>query len=455
MNAVSWAQRVQRLTSGNGLRAQLLRGGVGSLVIKAAHAALAFALAVVLARTLGPEGYGTYSFALAIIMLSAIPAQVGVPQLIIRETAKAQANGNYGLMRGLWRWSNLAVVMLSALALVAVAGMVGLTEVGGDGARVATLTVGIALIPIIALANVRGACLRGLRKVVQGQLPESIIRPALLLCLVLVLSNWFVEDEFTPQMAMAFYVFAAIFAFIIGAWLLRRSWPAELGERPVPEYQSTAWRKAVIPLGLISGLHLVNSYADLIILGLFRPDDEVGIYRAVSQLALLIIFGLQAINQVLHPHFARLYANGDKDRLQRLVTMSARAILAMASLPFLAFLFFGENVLSLAFGSEYALGAAPLAILALGQLANAAFGSVGALLNMTGHERDTMRGMLIAMGINVALNFVVVPPFGMNGAAIATAISYLVWNAVLRYYVHRRLSIESSAFGRRSRTIQV
>ena len=222
------------MLQGDGLRAQLLRGGLGSLFVKAGQALLAFAVAVTLARTLGPEGYGVYSFALAILMLTAIPAQVGVPQLVVRETAKAQANGNYGLIRGLWRWGNLAVALFSALALAVVGGIVWFTDIG-DGARVATLAFGIALIPIMALANVRGACLRGLRKVVQGQLPESIIRPALLLLLVLVWGAWFVEDELTPQMAMGFYVIAAVLAFVIGAWLLRRSRPAELGERPAPE----------------------------------------------------------------------------------------------------------------------------------------------------------------------------------------------------------------------------
>ena len=446
MNGASWAQRIQRLTSGDGLRAQLLRGGIGSLSVKVAHAFIAFALAVALARTLGPEGYGVYSFALAIIMLTAIPAQVGVPQLVVRETAKAQANGNYGLMRGLWRWGNLAVAIFSALALTIVVGIVWFTDIGGDGQRVATLTVGIALIPFIALANVRGACLRGLRKVVQGQLPESIIRPALLMLFVLVWATWFVEDELTSQIVMSFYVLAAVLAFIVGAWLLRRSRPAELNERPAPEYQSSAWRKAVIPLAMITGLQLINNYADLIILGIFRTDEEVGIYRAVFQVALLVIFGLQAMNQVLQPHFARLYEQGDIAKLQRLVTTSARAILALALAPVMIFMVFGSELLEGVFGEGFRAGGLALAILAVGQLVNAAMGSVGVLLNMTGHERDSMKGISIAASVNVALNLVLVPPLGIEGAAVATAVSLLVLNCVLYYLVKIRLGVSSSAF---------
>lgn len=446
MNAASWAQRIHRLTSGNGLQAQLLRGGAGSLAVKAAHAVLAFALAVVLARTLGPEGYGAYSFALAIIMLTAIPAQVGVPQLVVRETAKTQANGSYELMRGLWRWGNLAVLLFSALSLAAVGGIVWFTDIGGDGARVATLTIGIALIPIIALANVRGACLRGLRKVVQGQLPESIIRPALLLLFVLVWGTWFVEDELTPQMAMGFYVLAAVFAFIVGAWLLRRSRPAELGERPPPEYQSSAWRKAVIPLAMIGGLQIVNKHSDLIILGIFRPDDEVGIYRAVFQMSLLVAFGLQALNQVLQPHFARLLSLNARDHLQRLLTFSSRTVFFLAMIPFFLFMGYGESLLILLFGKEYSLGYVPLLILALGQVLSAFFGSVTALLTMGHYEKAVWRVYFLVTILNVILNFILVPNLGMVGAAMSTTFSIMFSNIILNRLVSGKLGYQTSAF---------
>lgn len=446
MNGFSWVQGIQRLTSGDGLRVEVLRGGAGSLLVKAGHAVLAFAVAVLLARTLGPEGYGVYSFALAIIMLAAIPAQVGVPQLVVRETAKAQAHGNYGLMRGLWRWANVAVALFSVLALAAVGGVAWFTDIGVDNARVATLLSGIALIPVIALANVRGACLRGLRKVVQGQLPESIIRPALLLFLVLVWGTWLVEDELSPQKAMGFYVLAAVLAFIIGAGLLHCSRPAELSKRPTPEYHSSVWRKAVIPLAMITGLQLINSYADLIVLGIFRSDEEVGVYRAVFQVALLVIFGLQAMNQVLQPHFARLHEQGDREKLQRVVTISARAILALALPPVLIFIVFGTDLLGWVFGEAFRTGGAALAILAIGQLFSAGLGPVGVLLNMTGNEADSVRALMIVATTNVILNFLLVPLFGMVGAAVATALAVIFLNILLRRRVGMRLGIEATAF---------
>ena len=435
-------QRLQRITSGNGLRAQLLRGGIGSLSVKVANALLAFAVAVVLARLLGPEGYGVYSFALAIIMLTAVPGQVGVPQLVVRETAKAHRSGNYRLMRGLWRWSNLAVGGFSCLALALVAGVIWFTDIGGEGARIVTLAVGVPLIPIIALANVRSASLRGLRRVVQGQLPESIIRPAFLLFLVLVWGIWLAEDKFTPQMAMGFYVIAASFAFVAGAWLLHRKRPVEMKEHPVPEYQSSAWRNAVIPLAMITGLQLINKHADVIILGIFGTDEEVGVYRAVTQVSMLIIFGFQALNQVFQPYYARAYKD-DKQSLQRLVTISSRLILVTAFFPALAIFIYSGELLRLAFGSAYEVGAFSLIILASGQFINASMGSLGPLLNMTGHERVTFFWVAWAAAVNVVLTVILVPFFGMEGAAAASTISLVLYNLVLWRAVRLRLAVDT------------
>lgn len=441
-------KRVLQLFSGEGIRAQLLRGGLGSLLIKASGALSAFAAAVVLARVLGPDAYGIYSYALALLMLVAIPVQVGIPQLVVRETAKAQACSDWSLMRGLWRWSNGAVLVLSLLGAVVV-GITLLLLTQNEGGRVATALLGIALIPLIALANVRSASLRGLKKVVWGQLPESVFRPLLLLAM---LYSWVLlspsDSIATASEAMTFHVGAAIMAFALGSWMLWKVRPAQLRRKPAPppRYDYVTWRKAILPLAMISGLQLVNNYTDLIVLGIFFSDMDVGVYRAAAQLSMLVVFGLQAINQVLHPYFASMYVKGDMTGLQRLVTVSSRAITLLALPPVILFLFFGDYLLVWVYGEPYKSGSIVLAVLAIGQFFNSFMGSVGALLNMTGHERDSMKGMMVAALANVVMNIILIPLWGMDGAAVATSMTLVIWNFVLRKFVIFRLNIESLAF---------
>jgi O-antigen/teichoic acid export membrane protein len=392
---------------------------------------------------LGPEGYGVYAFAFALLTLLSIPAQAGLPQLVVRETAKARANEDWQLMLGIWRWSTRFIALFSMALVLFIGGILWLGGEWIDPNRRNTLLAGLLLVPLLALGLVRGSALRGLGSVVKGQIPGNVIRPGLLIVFVLMASWIWPERAAAPQVAMLLHVLAAFAAFALATVMLRNGQPSALRKVQHPREEKVYWRRAALPLALVAGLQLINSQADLVLLGLIREDAEVGVYRVVVQMGNLVIFGLVAINQALHPHFAALYSSGDLNKLQRLVTMSARAILALALIPVALFLFAGRPILGLVFGAEYVIGAVALAILSLGQLSNVAFGSVGALLNMTGHERDTMRGMMVAIVINLVLNLALIPYFGMAGAATATAVSFLVWNAILWNYVRKRLGIQS------------
>ncbi|MFO7971597.1 MAG: polysaccharide biosynthesis C-terminal domain-containing protein, partial [Desulfobacterales bacterium] len=106
----------------------------------------------------------------------------------------------------------------------------------------------------------------------------------------------------------------------------------------------------------------------------------------------------------------------------------------------------GRPLLGLVFGAVFVNSYLPLVILMAGQMVNSAAGSVAFLLNMTGHERDTAKGVACAAGINIVLNLILIPPLGINGAATATAVSMVVWNVLLWWMVRKRLRINSMAF---------
>lgn len=440
--------RIVGMTRGEGLRAQLLRGGIGSIAVKIASTGLVFAVAVVLARVLGPEGYGIYAYAFALVSVLAIPAQFGLPNLVIRETAKAEANGEWGLMRGLWRWAT-GVTGAISLALALVAG--GLAWVFADRfgeMQLATFAWGLLLVPLMALGAVYGGALRGLRKVVTGQLPQFVLRHGFLVAFVLGAAFLWSGAELTPAGAMALHAVAAAAAFAIGAWMLARSRPGEMRAASAPRtvYRPLAWMAAALPLALVAGMMMINQHTDILMLGLFRSAEDVGVYRVVVQSGMLVVFGLQAADMVVAPQFARLHSLNDTASLQRVATISARVALAIALPVALAFIFFGDAVLGWVFGPAFAVGHTALAIIVIGQFVNASFGSAGYLLNMTGHERDTARGVAIAAGCNIGLNLILIPPLGMNGAAMATALTFVIWNALLWRDAKRRLQVDSNAF---------
>ncbi|WP_181919649.1 flippase [Alkalilimnicola ehrlichii] len=443
-------RKLQRLAKGDSLRARLLRGGAGSLIVKSLNAVIAFLLAITLARTLGAEGFGVYSFILTLITLLAIPAQVGVPQVVIRETAKAQSAQHWGRLRGLWKWANRYVLMFSLVLMACAIALLFLRPSWLYEDRWNALFAGMLLIPVIALANVRAGALRGLRHIVIGLLPEKIIKPALTLVLILLVSIFsYSHFPIEPWFALVLHMGAASLAFMFGAYMLRKNMPPSARQVAADLSARRDWRRAAAPLAMVAGFQLINSHLDILMVGYFRTDEEVGLYKVAVQFALLVIFGLRAIEQVIQPYYSAAYSRGDAAQLQKIATASARAMFFLGVVPTLVLLVFGSEILGVFFGNEYKAAYMALSILVIGQLVNAAFGSVVQLLNMTGNEKATLRGVFVAAICNIVLNILLVPSYGMEGAAFATAMTLFLWNFALYISVRKKLDIEPSIIGSR------
>lgn len=431
------------VSSLHGIKAQLLRSGAGSIAVKVGNMLLGLVLAIILARTLGPEQYGVYAYVLVIITMLAMPAGFGLPNLIVRETAKAQAHEQWGVMLGVWRWSTLFSIKLTmVLALVAVIVVVVFEDFFSPFQRL-TLYWGVALLPFITLGQLRSAALRGLRRVVQGQLPDTIIRPSIFI--VLIGGIIWLDMGLTASEVMALHVLAAALAFGAGAWMLLRAQPSELKNLLPVVSNSRKWLASSLPFALIGGMRLINQHTDIIMLGWFASAADVGVYHIVVQGGTLVIFGLTAINMTLAPYFSKMYVKNELESLQRLVTISARIILLVTVPVVFVFVLYGQQFLELVFGEEYAYGSTALAIMSIAQLFNASFGSVGLLLNMTGHEKQVAQGVAFAAVLNIVLNVLLIPLLGIEGAAIATAVTFFTWNVLLWRAVIKYVGVDTLA----------
>lgn len=436
-----------------GLKGSLVRSGMGSIFLRVLVFTLSLLMTVVLARALGAKGYGVYSFAMALVTLLAIPAQVGLPAIIVRETARAEANDRWGLIRGLWRWSGKLVLGLSASLVVLAFFIAWLGREAHDSLQLQTFYAALPLIPLMALGNVRGAALRGLRHVIKGQLPESVLRPGFLIVMILLVYVLLAETV-TPIEAMMLHTAAAALAFIVGAYMLRRARPDGLIQNPTPEYQAKYWRRSILPLSMIAGANVINSQADIVMLGWMTSSEDVGIYRVVAASVLVINFGKLAIVSVVSPYFARMYAKSELQSLHALVTKSNQVVFLLSLPAFLVFLLSGEAMLGLVFGEEFTAGYIPLAILSLGYVFGTTIGSVSVLLNMTGHEKYTAMSVGISAVLNIALNLLLIPVWGIAGAATAMAVSMVISNSILWVIVVKQLGIKSGIFGSLSRAKQ-
>ncbi len=442
----SWVGRVGVHFFGRpgSLRFRLTWETLGSFLLKAVNALLGFSATVLLARLLGAQGYGIYAYALSLITLLALPVDAGLPKLLIRETAQGLAQGLPELVRGAWQWSGRVVALLS-LVVIGVGGPLlvswqgGLTTPSGQ-----TMAWALVLVPLMALGNLRGAALRGLKRVVLGQLPEFALRPGFFLLLVGGLALWN-PNALSPPTAMMLRSAASLLAFLVGAWLLWIHTPDAI-RHAQPTVQTREWLASSLMFALLAGFGVLNRHISTVLLGLFTAPEAVGRFRVAVQVSTLAAFGLQAVNAVVEPRFAEFWVRGEKARLQRLVTRSARVVLLFNAFVTGMFLLAGKPFFHVVFGQEFDASYGPLLILLVGQTVNSAVGSVGQLLNMTGHEQDVVKTMTLAVPLNIFLCLVLIPSWAIQGAAIANAVSMIFWNVLLWWRVRQRLGIISLAF---------
>lgn len=425
------------------MRSQIIRSATGVAGLKAANFALVFFSGVLLARWLGPDNYGMYAFCVSLVTLLGLPTKAGLPTLVLRETSLNQLQEKWGELSGLLRVSNIFVLGYSLFVALASWAIVTKLSDRFSAEFLAAFIFSLLLLPVVAFGNVRGATLRGLRKVVQGQFPEDIIRPGALILFIIV-AQIFTMDT-SAVFAMQLHVAACFVAFVVGAVLLVMALPVEV-RRSKPEYEYHKWVGSLIPLSLFSGLRLLDSQLNIILLGALASIEDVALFRVATQGAIAVSFGLTVMNLTISPHIARLYKSGDLLELQRLITRSTRFV-AFVSIPvFLVFVLFSRDIVTFIFGDSYAGAAIPLVIICFGQLVNCLCGSVSLVLNMTGYERDSVKGVVIAVFVSVISMIILVPKFAAVGGAIAYTASLIIWNISLVIITKKRTGIKTFIF---------
>ena len=428
----------------SGLRANLIRGSAGTFALKIGAVLLGFALSISLTRLLGSHGYGIYAYAMAWVSILAIVTSLGMHGMLIREVAIYKSNADWGHLKGIISFSTRTSLIVSLLLCA-----LGFTAINFWGQDLTVevrqaFWVTLLLIPFAALMRLRQATMLGLQHAIYGQLPDMIAKPGLMLIFVWALALAFHNNiNSTDALILQLVVSIAILALIMH-WLQQVTGNYIRQEKAI--FDGKLWITSAIPLFFVECMQIINSKADVAMLGALENMRAVGIYSVAVQVSGLVTFILISVNAALSPAIAQLYSKNDFPKLQKIITKSARLVLFL-SLPIALFLlFYGEWVLKL-FGREFPEGYMALAILVFGQIINAAMGSVGVIMVMTGNEKTVTATFTIAAFINLTLNAILIPQMGIEGAAIATATSMAIWNIMLMLFIRERLGLDATALG--------
>lgn len=424
----------------------LLKKAVGTFGLRIASMFFAFVMSITHARLMGSAGSGIYDYSTSWIYLLAIPATLGFDGLLGREIALYQTESAWDKLKGIKRWAGI-LVLITSVGLALVAGTIA-WRLSPDRTSQLTWAFGIAMatLPFLSLRIIYRGTMRGLHKIVVGLMPEMIWAPLLQLIFV-GFAVKLLPQGLTAIWAVAAFSISTGLSLIISILVSNFLLPTDV-IKATPSYQPLSWVKCAFPFMLLESLNEINGRVDILMLGNLDSVSAAGIYNPVNRGSLLVVFAMTAFKGPLAPTVASLFAKGELQKLQHILTKTARIIVAVSGVITLLFIAFGHQYL-LIYGSEFTEGLGALKIRCCGLFVYAAVAGLSStVLSMTGHAQLSVFSSVLSAGINITLNALLIPIYGLNGAACATTVSIVVSGAINTSQVYRSVNLHSTMFGR-------
>ncbi|MBI2956491.1 MAG: oligosaccharide flippase family protein [Acidobacteria bacterium] len=418
----------------------VLAGTVVAFVMRPLGRFLLLGFHVVLARLLGAEGAGLYYLALAVSAIGVTAGSLGLPTSSLRFTAVHSSKEEWAQVAGLYRRALRLAALAAAAATLAVFFAAPWIARGIFSEPALTDPLRLMSLSILPTAFLRlhTEFLRGLQRIRDALLGELVGVPLFgLVFLVLLATPYGVQGAAIAQVAGS----SLALAWSIRLW--RRATPQLRGLEG--DFDLRTLLRTSMPVYTVALIGLINGWADTFFLGIWYDTSQVGVYGIAVRLSAIMAALLVIANTAVAPKFAALYAQNEIAELRRLARRTALMASLMALPLLLLFWIFPRFILGL-FGAEFQAGAVALMILAAGQFVNVAAGSVGNLLMMSGHEKEYRNLALVSAALSLLLNLLLIPRYGLVGAAVASATTRALMNIGAMILVYRKLSIVTFPF---------
>jgi O-antigen/teichoic acid export membrane protein len=398
---------------------------------------------IVIARYFGSSEYGTYLLAIAILAWIGLFASFGLPEGVLRYLS---------IFRGKSELSKARLILKFSAKVLVVTGIIGGVVLYFASDYIAinildtpTLSIYLKLfsfiVPITLINNILLSSLRAFEKITWYSflfnIFQSFSRLALLVVFILFgLESKAIVYSYALTAAILLVFAYAAFRYLIAGQLVREEVPKTAAKRVKRELVSYSW-----PLMLFGAMGSFLYWADSVIIGYLLDASWVGIYNAAVPIAALMAFVPELFIQLFFPLISKYIARNNMELVKEVSKQIGKWIV-VANLPVFIILFlFPGTAINVLFGPEYLVAENALRILAVGTLFSSFFIVSQNLLNAAGKSRVVMYNILAVLVFNIALNIILIPRLGINGAAIATASSMLLSSALLLIQTKRYLGL--------------
>jgi len=415
--------------------ARVARGGGATLVGAAVTALCTFALTVVVARGLSRPDAGVFFSVTSLFLVATTIGQLGTQTGVVYFVARSRTHRRTDLIGRYMRAAMRPVLVLALAMGVAMFflahPLARITSPGHVDQATAYLRVLALFVPVAGIETVFLAGTRGMGSMRPNTTIEQIGRP--LVQLALVAGVVYTSSAVLCGLAWGIaYVPAAILAWAAWGRMYRKRDTRRDARRdgqhgtPVASVNREFWR-FTMPRSLTSVIQMLMQRFDIVLVGALAGATDAAVYAAATRFVVLGQLGVNALTIAAQPLFAQRLATKDHGGANELYRVSTAWLVLVTWPIYLTLIVFAKPVLRV-FGHGYGAGETVVVLLALSMLVATGLGMVDTVLAMAGHTAWNLVNAVLALAVNLGLDFWLIPSHGVLGAAIGWACAILVRN---------------------------
>ncbi len=410
------------------LSLDLTKKSINVLIIRSCGVLLLFGFTLFITNFFSPEDVGRYDFVRSALNILGGIALMGTNQAIIYYSGFLKARANEMSIK--YIYFNMIKIVFSVSAILLLLHFFLINENtfnkffnNQEAYGLISKTVFSLIFFTTTMLNID--TIRALNHTVFSEVYRNIFRYVPIFLFSILLFLFETEELIAEAYLVGFFILSTIST----AYVLIKLNKIKFGKKTILRFSSKDILLTSAPMALSAIAYFIMQSVDVIILSIYKGFEEIAFYSVSVKLATLTALALMSVNIVVAPKIAEIFENKDMTTLQQLVKNSTRIIFLVSICVLSILFFFSEEILNL-FGEGYVVAKNALIFLLAAQFFNAVSGPGAIYLNMTGRQKILNKILILGLVVNISLNFYLIPSHGINGAAIATLVSLIIWNSI-------------------------
>jgi len=395
-----------------------------------------FGAQILLARLLEPEGLGIFFFATSIAYVVSMIAAFGYPVIAVRFISRYRTRGSDVLKRAFVNRAQRDTAIVSVAAMAAV--MLLAAIIPGDVTTRLAVAAAALGIPAWALSRIYASIAGAIRQFALSYVLNLLWRPILFLFVMGGVAVFFATPS--PIMAALVFSFVAVIIVTLQFVGLLRHFPSIVEPTSADRRLVYQWRLASVPLLILAGFSTLINDLNLALLGAIISKSDLAVFGVCLKLALIVEYAVSLIHELAAPDISDALARKQTSVVENVVARANIAAVAATLGAFVCVAIFGRYILSV-FGPDFVRAFPILVVLVASQFIRAAFGPTMLTLISAGAQKSVVVVFSIAIAGFALGNLMLVPMFGLAGAAAAFVVMTGFWTASLALISKRKIGV--------------